>query len=90
MNLSKLPMKPLIIGAMLVPLLGACAAVTDLVDQGRKYAAKVAVEFILAECSLPTLDQRKLNADAIALGLTEAGSPAKIRLDCNGDDTPDF
>jgi hypothetical protein len=87
MNLSK----PLIIGALLVPLLGACAAVTDLVDKGRTYATKVAVEFVLAECSLPTLEQRKLNADAIALGLTEAGSPASLfTLDCDGDGLKDF
>jgi hypothetical protein len=85
MNLSK----PLIVGAMLVPLLGACAAVTDLVAKGRPYAAKVAVELTQTECAIP-LEQRKLNADAVALGLTEAGSPAKFVLDCDGDGNPDF
>jgi len=85
MNLSK----PLIICALLVPLLGACAAVTDLVDKGRPYATKVAVELVQTECVVP-LEQRKLNADAIALGLTQAGSPALFTLDCDGDGQPDF
>lgn len=70
-------------------MLSACAVVTDVLNQGRPYAAKTAAELVQAECALPT-ETRKANAEAVNALLTAAGSPALFTLDCDGDGQKDF
>jgi len=69
--------------------LSACAVATDLINQGRPYAARTAAELVQAECALP-ISERKLNAEAVAALLLAAGSPALFNLDCQGDGQKDF
>ena len=69
--------------------LSACAVATDLINQGRPYAARTAAELAQAECALPVVE-RQLNAEAVAALLLAAGSPALFTLDCDGDGQKDF
>lgn len=75
--------------ACIVGGLSACAVATDLINQGRPYAARTAAELVQAECALP-IRERKLNAEAVSARLLASGSPALFTLDCDGDGQKDF
>jgi hypothetical protein len=78
---------------MIIACLGvgasACAVATDLINQGRPYAARTAAELVQAECALPVVE-RKLNDEAVAALLLASNSPALFTLDCDGDGQKDF
>jgi len=79
----------------LVPLaalvfLGGCAPMSDLLETGRPYAARTAVELLKTECALP-IEERKKNYAAIVEQLEADAYPGRpAPFDCDGVDGADF
>ena len=69
--------------------LSACAVATDLLEQGRPYASRVASELVQATCALP-IEERQKNHAAVMAHLAESGHVATFVLDCDADGEPDF
>lgn len=81
-------MKKLLLLLPLAFLLGACEAVSGLVDTGREYGGKGAAAAAEAECKL-SMEVRRKNLAAVNEALAARDRPPMLPLDCDGDGTPD-
>lgn len=83
-------MKTYLVPLAALALLGGCAPMSDLLETGRPYAARTAVELLKAACALP-VEERKKNHAAILERLESDAYPGRAApFDCDGVGGPDF
>ena len=83
-------MKTYLVPLAALALLGGCAPMSDLLETGRPYAARTAVELLKAECALP-IEERKENYAAIVERLAADAHPGRpAPFNCDGVDGADF
>ena len=74
----------------MLSLLGGCAPMSDLLETGRPYAARTAVELFKAECMLPVAERKKNHAAIVERLAADAHPGRPVPFDCDSVGGADF